>query len=125
MKIVNTVLIALFLFQGSLYACSCNGAIEYAKEVKAKVHKRTLPNRTLRRYVFECTGNFERLAHLDELDKDLLYMKALSYTRDEFENSETKTKIPQKFSELIPKENMDKLFKVMRKIYVDQETKVK
>ena len=119
MKLIKIILVTLFLFQGALHACSCEGAIDYAKKVKAKEQKRKLPNRTLRRYVFECTGNFERLEHLDELDKDLLYMKASNYTREEFENSETKTKVPQKLSEFLPKENIDRLFEVMRKIYTE------
>ncbi len=114
---IKIVLLTLFLLHGSLHACSCKGAIEYAKEVKAKDKKGKLPDMRLRRYVFECTGIVERVEHLDELDKDLLYMKASSYTRDKFDNSKTKTSNPKIFSELLPKENIDKLFEVMKKIY--------
>lgn len=125
MKIISSLIITLFLLHSDLYACSCKGAIAYAKETNAKKRKGRIPDIRLQRYVFECTGILEKLESLDQLDKDLLYMKASSYTRERFENSKTKTETPRMFSELLSKEHIDKLFEVMHKIYTDQDTNVR
>lgn len=122
MKTFQVLLIAL-LFQGTLYAGSCEVAIKYAQEsnAKEKHQQGRLPDMRLRQYVFDCTDIHKYLEDLDELDKDLLYMKASNYTREEFENSLTKTENPQKFSDLLPKEAIDRLYAMMKKIYLEQE----
>lgn len=117
MQLIKILLLTLFLFQGSLFACSCKGAISYAQKINAKDKKGKIPDMKLRRYIFECTGLVEKTQDLDELDKDFLYMKASSYIREEFENSKTQTSEPRKYSDFLPKETIDKLFEVMKKIY--------
>jgi len=115
-NILKTTLILALLFSStSLYACSCEGAKAYAKEIHAQ--KDRLPPHKLARLVLECTGVMPYVKHLDMLDQDLIYMKATYKTKEEYAQTLTSNASPKKFSDIIPKENRDKLYKVIDNIF--------
>jgi len=114
MRTLSLLVLSLTLASSNIYACSCNGAIAYAKKVHSKKGK--LPDPKLRRYVFECTGLVPLINKFDVLDRDLIYMKASSYTRERFDEATLKDGSERTFKEVLPKKNVQKLFDVLSTI---------
>ncbi len=81
---------------------------KYCKETIVKyqnkhLQKSEMPTIELRDFVFYCSDIGISIKHLDELDKDFIYMKALHNTREKFNNSYTETTPSIKYSDLIKK----------------------
>lgn len=80
-----------------------------------------IPNRNDREYIFECTGVVNFISALDELDRDLLFMKASYYPFERFKDFETQTESPIKYYNLIPSETLVSFFGVVDDYYGNQK----
>ena len=99
-------------------ANACGNCDDLVKTMEGRMgDKNKLPSVRVRDRVFQCAGVFDYLAGLDEMDKDLLYMKATIYSFEKYSNAMTKQVKPVKFSKLIPLHKLSKLYGVVRQLY--------
>jgi len=115
MKIAVVLVWSVLSMNGYLLASDCDEVVIYAKTIKAQ--KNRLPSLLLRNQVFGCTGIDKFVGTLDELDRDLIYIKALNRSRAQYDELLTDNASPQKYADLLSKESIDKLFKVQKRIY--------
>jgi len=97
---------------------ACGNCDRLIKSMQGRMgDKNRFPPVRIRDRVFQCAGVFEYLYALDELDKDLLYMKAITWSFEEYSNSMTKQAKPVKYSKLIPLHKLSKLYGAVRELY--------
>ena len=99
-------------------ANACGNCDSYIKSMQGRLgDKKKIPSIRIRDRIFQCTGVFDYVAGLDEMDKDLLYMKATIKTFEKYADSMTKQAEPVKFSELIPLHKLSSLYGAVRELH--------
>jgi len=97
---------------------ACGNCDHFIKSMEGRMtDKKRMPSIRVRDRVFQCAGVFEYVSVLDEMDKDLLYMKATGYTFERYSNSKTTGLKKIKFSELIPMHKLSNLYGVVRELH--------